>query len=95
MLSFMDTYYGYNRINMDHVDAANMVFMSNHDSYYYNVMLFRLKSTPSTYQRIMDAVFSKHVGINLEVYIGEIIIKTSEGKSHTIDLKDILESVRN
>lgn len=45
MLSFMDTYYGYNQIKMDLVDASKTTFMSNHNNYYYNVVLFRLNNT--------------------------------------------------
>lgn len=35
-LSFMVTYYGYNKIN--HVNMPKTKFMSNHDIYYYNVV---------------------------------------------------------
>lgn len=42
----------------------------------------------------MGVVFSKHIGRNLEVYIDDMIVKTSNGKSHVADLDDILESVR-
>lgn len=45
MLSFMDTYYGYNQIKMDLVDASKTTFMSNHNNYYYNDVLFGLNNT--------------------------------------------------
>lgn len=58
-------------------------------------MLFGLKNTSVAYQRHIDAVFSKKIWSNLEVYIDDMIVNTPEGKSHTTDLEDILESVRN
>lgn len=51
-LSFMDAYYGYNKIN--HVDMPKTKFMSNHDIYYYNVMSFSINNAGSTYQSLMD-----------------------------------------
>lgn len=43
----------------------------------------------------MDAVFSKQKGHNLEVYINDMIVKTSHGEIHALDLEDILGLVRN
>lgn len=78
MMSFMDAYSGYNHTKMGLIDAPKMVFMSNHNNYYYNIMPFRLKSAGTTYQRLMDAGFFKKLGHNLEVYIDGMIVKTYE-----------------
>lgn len=64
--------------------------MSNHGNYYYNVMYFGLKNVGFTYHTFMDVVLSKQIGCNLEVYIDDMIVKTLEGKSHAINLEDIL-----
>lgn len=42
-LNFMDAYYGYNQIKMNHIDSPKITFMFNHDNYYYNVMTFWAK----------------------------------------------------
>lgn len=42
---------------MDPLDAPKITFMSN-DGNYYNVMPFDLKKVDSTYQRLIDAIFS-------------------------------------
>lgn len=75
-LSFMDAWSSYNNINMDHVEAPKIAFMSNHGNYYYNGMHFRLKNAGATYQRLMDSFFLKNIGRNLEVYVDGIIMKT-------------------
>lgn len=63
--------------------------MSNHGNYYFNIMSFKLKNACTTYQSLMDAMFLKQIGYNLEVYIDDMIMKTLQGESHTTDLEDI------
>ncbi|CAJ2642757.1 uncharacterized protein LOC123899916 [Trifolium pratense] len=94
MLSFMDAYSGYNQIRMNALDAPHTAFMSNTCNYNYRVMPFGLKNAGATYQRLMDRIFARQIGKNLEVYIDDMVIKTVEGGSHQDDLKDILASVR-
>ncbi|MCI80834.1 gag-pol polyprotein, partial [Trifolium medium] len=62
---------------MNHVDAPHTAFMSNTCNYFYNVMPFGLKNAGATYQRLMDRVFSKQIGKNLEVYIDDMVVKTA------------------
>ncbi|WJX58397.1 hypothetical protein P8452_43858 [Trifolium repens] len=94
MLSFMDAYSGYNQIEMNPADAPHTAFMSNTCNYFYNVMPFGLKNAGATYQRLMDRVFSEQIGKNLEVYIDDMVVKTTEEGEHDQDLDDILASVR-
>lgn len=94
-ISFMDAYFGYNQIKMDHMDAPKTTFMSNHGNYYYIDVPFELMNICATYQRLMDTVFSKQIGHNLEAYIDEMIVKTYEGESHTTHKEDIMVSVRD
>jgi hypothetical protein len=94
MLSFMDAYSGYNQIKMNPTDAPHTAFMTNTCNYFYNVMPFGLKNAGATYQRLMDRVFSEQIGKNLEVYIDDMVVKTTEEGEHDQDLGDILASVR-
>lgn len=75
-LIFIDTYSGYNQIKMDHMDASKITFMFKHGDYYYNVIPLVLKNTNTTYQRLMDPVFSRQIWQNLEFYINDMIMKT-------------------
>lgn len=38
-------------------------------------MPFSLKNAGPTYQRLMDKVFKKKIGKNLEVYVDDMVIK--------------------
>ncbi|KAK2382358.1 hypothetical protein QL285_069902 [Trifolium repens] len=79
---------------MNLTDAPHTAFMTNMSNYFYNVMPFGLKNAGVTYQKLMDRVFSKQIGKNLEVYIDDMVVKTTETCEHDQDLSDILASVR-
>ncbi|WJX84068.1 hypothetical protein P8452_66678 [Trifolium repens] len=85
---------GYNQIKMNPADAPHTAFMTNTCNYFYNVMPFGLKNAGATYQRLTDMVFSEQIGKNLEVYIDDMVVKTTEAGEHDQDLSDILASVR-
>lgn len=93
-LSFMDAYLGYNQIKIGPFDTPKTTFMSNHGKYYYNVMSFNLKNAGSTYHWLMKVVFSHQIGWNLEVYINDMIVKTTEGYNHAVNLEDVLQLVK-
>lgn len=93
-LSFMDAYSGYNQIKMDPLDAPKTAFMTNQKNYHYRVMSFGLRNAGATFQRSMDTIFSKQIGRNLEVYIDDLVVKTSENQSHSDDLKEIFQQIR-
>lgn len=57
-------------------------------------MPFGLKNACTVYQRLIDVVFSKKIGQDLEVYINDMILKILEGENHSEDLEDILESFK-
>ncbi|GAU31520.1 hypothetical protein TSUD_332960 [Trifolium subterraneum] len=94
VLSFMDAYSGYNQIKMNLPDAPHAAFMTNNCNYFYKVMPFGLKNVGATYQRLMDRIFSRQIGRNLEVYIDDMVVKTTGETSHDMDLEEILAEVR-
>lgn len=89
-LSFMDSYSGYNQIQMDPINELDATFLSNHGNYYFNVTTFDLKNTRATSQWLIDAMFSHQIWQNLEVYVDDMIVKTTEGHNHAANLKDVL-----
>jgi hypothetical protein len=68
--------------------------MTSTCNYFYKVMPFGLKNAGATYQRLMDRVFANQIGRNLEVYIDEMVIKSTDETKHHEDLEEILASVR-
>ena len=57
-------------------------------------MTFGLKNARTTYQRDMNLIFHDLLGIILEVYIHDIVIKSAGLNHHLADLKLALERMR-
>ena len=50
-------------------------------------MPFDLKNAGATYQRLVNQMFSKQIGRNVEVYVDNMFIKNKEKENHLDDLK--------
>ena len=61
LLSFMDTFSGYNQIRMADKDHEKTAFITSQGLYCYKVMAFGLKNAGATYQRLVNKMFSKQM----------------------------------
>jgi hypothetical protein len=57
-------------------------------------MTFELKNAGATYQRAMNLIFHDLIGVIMEVYIDDIVIKLAAHKSHLADLRLTFERMR-
>jgi hypothetical protein len=57
------------------------------------VMSFGLKNASATYQKAMNLIFHDLLGIILEIYIHDVIVKSDSMDSHLANLRLALESV--
>ena len=55
------------------------------------VMTFGLKNAGATYQRVMNYIFNDLIGQLVEVYIDDVVVKSSLPKTHLADLRRVLE----
>ena len=62
--------------------------------YCYNVMLFSLKNTGATYQRMVTKIFRPLISKSMEVYIDDILVKSKERPDHTRHLQETFELLR-
>jgi len=92
LLSFMDAYSRYNPIPMAEEDKQKTTFMTESGNYYYNVMPFALRNAGATYQRMMNKVYNKELlGVILEVYMDDMIVKSRQEIGHATHLKRVFE----
>ncbi|XP_075475781.1 uncharacterized protein LOC142511886 [Primulina tabacum] len=84
LLSFLDAYQGYHQIPLALEDQDKANFITSGGTFCYVVVPFGLKNAGATYQRLMNLVFQKQIGWNIEVYVDDILIKTRE-ISHFVD----------
>ena len=57
-------------------------------------MPFGLKNAGSTYQRLVNKMFSKQIGRNMEVYVDDILVKIKEELAHLDDLREMFATLR-
>jgi hypothetical protein len=86
---FLDAYSGYNQIRLKVKDKDKTAFITPHGVYCYMAMPFSLKNAGATYQWCMQACLKEQISRNIEVYIDDIIIKTTKADSLLDDLHEI------
>nr|KYP64492.1 Transposon Ty3-I Gag-Pol polyprotein [Cajanus cajan] len=93
LLSFLDAYSRYNQLMMYPPDEVHTSFITDHANFYYQVMPFGLKNRRATYQRLMDKVFHQQIGRNMEVYVDDMVVKTTSAEDHTADLAEVFSQI--
>ena len=94
LLTFMDAFSGYNQIRMTEEDQEKSSFITSQGLYYYKVMPFGLKNVGATYQRLVNKMFSKQIGRNMEVYVDDMLVKSKEELAHLDDLKETFATLK-
>jgi hypothetical protein len=93
VISFLDGSAGYNQIFMAEEDISKIAFrcLGFIGLFEWVVMTFGLKNTGATYQRAMNSIFHDLLGIILEIYIDDVILKLDSMDNHFTDLRLALE----
>ena len=96
MLSFMDGNAGYNQIFMALEDISKTAFRvpGAVGLFEYLVMTFGLKNAGATYQRTMNYIFHDLIGKLVEIYIDDVVVKSTSAGGHLEDLRKVLERTR-
>ena len=78
LLTFMDAFSGYNQIKMDEETQEKIALIISQGLYCYKVTPFELKNAGATYQRLMNKMFNKQIGRNMEVYVDDMLVKSKK-----------------
>ena len=95
LLSFMDAFSSYNQIIMDPDDQEKTSFVTTQGTYCYRVMPFGLKNAGATYQRLVNRMFQKQIGTIMEVYIDDMLVKSTTAEIHIAHLFEAFQILRN
>ena len=95
LLSFMDAFSSYNQISMDPDDQEKTSFVTAQGTYCYQVMLFGLKNAGATYQILVNQMFQNQIGVTMEVYIDDMLVKSTTAKLHIAHLSKAFQILRN
>ena len=88
--STLDLASGFHQIPMDPDSQSKTAFCTSYGHYEYKRMPFGLKNAPSTFQRMMDQVLSGIQGVELFVYMDDIVVYSSSLEEHANKLKKLL-----
>ena len=75
-------------------DQEKTAFITSQELYCYRIMPFSLKNTRTTYQRLVNQMFSKQIGKNVEVYVDDMLVKSKKEENHLDDLKETFNTLR-
>ena len=96
IVSFLDGNAGYNQIFMAEADIPKTAFRCPGaiGLFEWVVMTFGLKNAGATYQRTMNLIFHDLIGKIVEIYIDDVVVKSSSEHQHLADLRAVLERAR-
>jgi hypothetical protein len=93
ILSFMDGNAGYNQIFMAPEDIHKTAFRvpSVVGLFEYVVMTFGFNNAGATYQRAMNYIYHDLSGKLVEIYIDDVVVKSTSTGGHLGDLRQVFE----
>jgi hypothetical protein len=96
VISFLNGNASYNQIFMAEEDMSKTAFICPGfvGLFKWVVMIFGLKNAGATYQRAMNLIFHDLIGMIMEVYIDDIVIKSAAHKAHLAGLHLAFERMR-
>jgi len=90
----LDLKNGYYLIRMAEGEEWKTAFKSRYGLYKYTVIPFRLCNAPSTFQSIINDVFSNMFDVGVIAYMDDILIYTETGEEHVALVRRVMERLR-
>jgi hypothetical protein len=94
LLCFLDCYSGYHQIALNLDDEDKTTFIMPHDIYCYKVMTFGLKNARATYQKAIQKCLKSQIRKNIEAYVDDVVVKTTDEDQLIADLTETFANLR-
>jgi hypothetical protein len=96
VISFLDGNASYNQIFMAKEDVSKAAFRCSgfNGLFEWVVMIFGLKSASAIYQRAMNLIFHDLLGVLMEVYIDDVVVRSVGFEEHMTNLRLSLERTK-
>jgi hypothetical protein len=91
---FLDAYLGYHQISLAVDDEEKTVFITLFEIFCYTNMVFELKNGGATYQKCVHTVLESQIGMNIEAYIDDIVVKSRKRGDLLSDLEETFGNLR-
>ena len=79
---------------MDPDDQEKTSFVTVQGTYCYRVMPFGLKNAGATYLRLVNRMFQKKISTTMEVYIDDMLVKSTTAELHIAHLFEAFQILR-
>jgi hypothetical protein len=90
LLCFLDCY----QIALHPDDKDKTAFITPHGIYCYKVMTFGLKNAGATYQKAIQKCLKTQIRKNVEAYVDDVVVKTTEEDKLIADLTETFANLR-
>jgi hypothetical protein len=94
LLCFLDCYSGYHQIALKVSDQDKTTFITLHVIYCYTAMTFGLKNAGATYQKAIQKCLESQIGKNVEAYVDDMVVKTTNEDNLITDLAQTFANLR-
>ncbi|KAL4153469.1 hypothetical protein QTP88_001302 [Uroleucon formosanum] len=95
LFSIIDLASDFYQIKLDEKSKELTAFSTNQGHWHFKKMAMGLKTSPCSFQRLMNNVMAGIVGIKCLVYLDDIIIYGKGLLNHNEKLRDVFERLRN
>jgi hypothetical protein len=95
LLCFLDYYSGYHQVALKVSDQDKTAFIMPHDIYSYTDMTLGLKNARGTYQKANQKCLESQIGNNVEAYIDDVVVKTTDENDFIADLAQTFANLRH
>ena len=79
---------------MDLDDQEKTSFITRQGTYCHRVMPFGLKNVGATYQRLVNTMFQKQIGTSMEVYIDDMLVKSTTVELHIAHMAEAFQILK-
>jgi hypothetical protein len=94
VMSLLDCFSGYHQCWMAKEDEEKTSFITPFGTFCLVRMPEGLKNADPTFTRMTGAVFKPQIGRNIQAYVNDLIVKSSNRASHVSDLAETLANMR-
>ena len=88
--SFLDGFSGYNQIRIHPADQEKTAFVTEWGVFVVVIMMFRLKTAPTTIQRIIMEIFGEYMPTFMQVFLDDFVVYSRQNE-HLDHLRLCLE----
>jgi hypothetical protein len=94
IMSLLDCFSGYHQCWMAQEDEEKTSFITPFGTFCFVCMPEGLKNAGSTFTRMTGTVFKTQIGKNIQAYVDDLIVKSSDRASHVNDLAETFANMR-